>query len=73
MFILTQSKTYHWSAFIGAQTLTEIPYLIICATLYFVCWYFTAGLPTEASVSGHVYLQMICKYSQDSKHVNSLV
>ncbi|KXG48510.1 CDR ABC transporter [Penicillium griseofulvum] len=54
-----KSKTYHWSAFIGAQTLTEIPYLIICATLYFACWYFTAGLPLEASVSGHVYLQMI--------------
>ncbi|KGO74104.1 CDR ABC transporter [Penicillium italicum] len=54
-----KSKTYHWSAFIGAQTLTEIPYLIICATLYFACWYFTAGLPVEASVSGHVYLQMI--------------
>ncbi|KAJ5237041.1 hypothetical protein N7489_007132 [Penicillium chrysogenum] len=54
-----KSKTYHWSAFIGAQTLTEIPYLIICATLYFACWYFTAGLPVEPSVSGHVYLQMI--------------
>ncbi|KAJ5835346.1 hypothetical protein N7447_001372 [Penicillium robsamsonii] len=54
-----KSKTYHWSAFIVAQTLTEIPYLIICATFYFACWYFTAGLPLEASVSGHVYLQMI--------------
>ncbi|CAG8076282.1 unnamed protein product [Penicillium salamii] len=54
-----KSKTYHWLAFIGAQTMTEIPYLIICATLYFACWYFTTGLPVEASVSGHVYLQMI--------------
>ncbi|KAG0159686.1 hypothetical protein PDIDSM_7209 [Penicillium digitatum] len=40
------------------RTLTGDPYLI-CATLYFACWYFTAGLPVEASVSGHVYLQMI--------------
>ncbi|KAJ5344376.1 hypothetical protein MYU51_003039 [Penicillium brevicompactum] len=54
-----KSKTYHWLAFIGAQIMTEIPYLIICATLYFACWYFTTGLPVEASVSGHVYLQMI--------------
>ncbi|KAE8354612.1 ABC-2 type transporter-domain-containing protein [Aspergillus coremiiformis] len=54
-----KSKTYHWLAFIGAQTVSEIPYLIICATLYFVCWYFTAGFPVEASISGHVYLQMI--------------
>ncbi|KAL4778651.1 ABC-2 type transporter-domain-containing protein [Aspergillus varians] len=54
-----KSKTYHWFAFIAAQTVSEIPYLIICATLYFACWYFVAGFPIEASVSGHVYLQMI--------------
>ncbi|KAJ5691769.1 hypothetical protein N7462_001192 [Penicillium macrosclerotiorum] len=54
-----KSKTYHWIAFIGAQTVTEIPYLIICATLYFLCFYYTAGLQTQSSVSGHFYLQMI--------------
>lgn len=58
-----QSKTYHWVAFIGSQTVAEIPYLIICATLYFACWYFTAGFPVEARISGHVYLQMICMLS----------
>lgn len=60
---MQQSKTYHWIAFIGAQAVSEIPYLIICATLYFACWYFTAGFPVASSISGHVYLQMICKYS----------
>jgi ABC-type multidrug transport system permease subunit len=54
-----KSKIYHWLAFIGAQTVSEIPYLILCATLYFACWYFTAGFPTTASISGHMYLQMI--------------
>ncbi|PLB46565.1 hypothetical protein P170DRAFT_363672 [Aspergillus steynii IBT 23096] len=54
-----KSKTYHWLAFIGAQAVSEIPYLILCATLYFACWYFTAGFPVKASISGHVYLQMI--------------
>ncbi|KAJ6111330.1 hypothetical protein N7523_007391 [Penicillium sp. IBT 18751x] len=54
-----KSKTYHWIAFIGAQTVTEIPYLIICATLYFLCFYFTAGFQSIPSVSGHFYLQMI--------------
>ncbi|KAJ9214471.1 hypothetical protein DTO166G4_3875 [Paecilomyces variotii] len=54
-----KSKIYHWVAFIGAQAVCEIPYLIICATLYFACWYFTAGFPVRASISGHVYLQMI--------------
>jgi ABC-type multidrug transport system permease subunit len=55
-----QSKTYHWLAFIGAQIVSEIPYLILCATLYFCCWYFTAGFPVDAKISGHIYLQMIC-------------
>ncbi|KAL4799196.1 ABC-2 type transporter-domain-containing protein [Aspergillus venezuelensis] len=54
-----KSKTYHWLAFIAAQTVSEIPYLIVCATLYFACWYFVAGFPVEARISGHVYLQMI--------------
>jgi hypothetical protein len=45
---------------IGAQTVSEIPYLIVCATVYFACWYFTAGFPVEARISGHIYLQMIC-------------
>jgi ATP-binding cassette subfamily G (WHITE) protein 2 (SNQ2) len=65
-----QSKTYHWIAFIGAQTVSEIPYLIICATLYFACWYFTAGFPVTASVSGHVYLQMICEYLRSQHFLN---
>ncbi|KAL1901802.1 hypothetical protein Sste5346_001505 [Sporothrix stenoceras] len=54
-----KSKTYHWMAFVCAQVVSEIPYLIICATVYFACWYFTAGFPVKASVSGHMYLQMI--------------
>lgn len=56
-----KSKTYHWMAFVCAQVVSEIPYLIICATVYFACWYFTAGFPVKASISGHMYLQMIRK------------
>ncbi|KAG7115367.1 ABC multidrug transporter atrB like protein [Verticillium longisporum] len=54
-----KSKTYHWFAFIMAQLNSEIPLLILCGTLYFACWYFTAGFPVEASISGQVYLEMI--------------
>ena len=54
-----KSKTYHWLAFVTAQITSEIPYLVICATLYFACWYFTAGFPVKAATSGHIYLQMI--------------
>lgn len=54
-----KSKTYHWIAFISAQLVSEIPALIMCATLFFVCWYFTSGFPVQASISGQVYFQMI--------------
>jgi ATP-binding cassette subfamily G (WHITE) protein 2 (SNQ2) len=32
-----KSKTYHWLAFISAQLISEIPFLIVCATLFFAC------------------------------------
>ncbi|CRG90900.1 ABC multidrug transporter, putative [Talaromyces islandicus] len=54
-----KSKTYHWIAFIGAQVVSEIPYLILCATVYFLCWYYTAGFPNTSRVAGQIYLQMI--------------
>ncbi|KAK1480397.1 multidrug resistance protein CDR1 [Colletotrichum cuscutae] len=54
-----KSKTYHWFAFVAAQLLSETPVLIVCGTLAFVTWYFTVGFPTEARISGQVYLQMI--------------
>lgn len=57
-----KSKVYHWFAFISGQLISEIPILVICGTIYFACWYFTAGFPVKASISGQVYLQMIRKF-----------
>ncbi|CAF3466619.1 unnamed protein product [Fusarium graminearum] len=54
-----KSKSYHWFAFISGQLIAEIPVLIICATVYFVSFYFPAGFPIRGSVSGPIYLQMI--------------
>ncbi|KAF9888262.1 hypothetical protein FE257_008831 [Aspergillus nanangensis] len=54
-----KSKTYHWLAFIGAQITSEIPYLIVCATLYFLCVYYTVRFPNDADVAGQFYLQMV--------------
>lgn len=53
-----KSKVYHWLSFISAQLLSEIPALIVCATLFFACWYFTSGLPVKASASGAVYFEV---------------
>lgn len=54
-----KSKTYHWAAFVAGQVISEIPALIVCGTFAFVTWYFTAGFPVKASLSGQVYFQML--------------
>ncbi|CRK36796.1 hypothetical protein BN1708_020114, partial [Verticillium longisporum] len=40
-----KSKMYHWAPFVTGLIVSEFPYPLVCALLYYVCWYFTAGLP----------------------------
>jgi ABC-type multidrug transport system ATPase subunit len=54
-----KSKMYHWSAFVTGLIVSEIPYLIICAVLYFVCWYYTVGFPLDSSRAGAVFFIML--------------
>jgi ATP-binding cassette subfamily G (WHITE) protein 2 (SNQ2) len=55
-----KSKTYHWAPFVTGLIVSEMPYLIVCALLYFVCWYFTVGLPTEAKYAGSTFFVVVC-------------
>lgn len=50
------SRIYGWFAFTTAQVVAEIPIAILGAVLYFVLWYFAAGLPTDSSTAGYVFL-----------------
>ncbi|KAI5963215.1 SNQ2 [Candida pseudojiufengensis] len=50
------SNTYHWSLMILAQTLNEMPYLLIGAAFMFVSLYFPTQVDTVASHSGMFYL-----------------
>ncbi|KAJ5919837.1 ABC multidrug transporter atrF [Penicillium verhagenii] len=54
-----KSKMYSWVAFVTALVVSEIPYLIICAVLYFVCWYYTVGFPNDATKAGPTFLIML--------------
>ena len=54
-----KSKMYHWSAFVTGLILSEIPYLCICAVLYFVCWYYTVGFPNDSNKAGAVFFVML--------------
>lgn len=50
-----KSKTYHWVPFVTGLIVSELPYLVVCAVLYFVCWYWTAGLPNESKWAGSTF------------------
>lgn len=54
-----KSKMYHWAPFVTGLIVSEFPYLIIAALLYYVCWYFTAGLPTGPNNAGSVFFVVV--------------
>ena len=56
------SRIYGWVAFCNAMVVAEIPIAIVQAVLYFVIWYFPAGLPYESSVSGYVFFMTMLFY-----------
>ena len=53
------ARIYGWVAFCTATVVTEIPIAIVGSTIYFVVWYFPAGLPRDASTAGYTYLMTI--------------
>ncbi|KAG9198614.1 hypothetical protein G6514_009790 [Epicoccum nigrum] len=54
-----KSKTYHWAPFVTGLIVSELPYLLVCAVMYYVCWYFTAGLPAAAKYSGSTFVVVV--------------
>ncbi|KAF2159353.1 hypothetical protein M409DRAFT_30231 [Zasmidium cellare ATCC 36951] len=54
-----KSKMYHWASFATGLIVSEIPYLVICAVLYFVTWYYTVGFPGDSNKAGAVFFVML--------------
>lgn len=54
-----KSKTYHWAPFVTGLIVSELPYLIVCAVMYYVCWYFVAGLPGAAQYAGSTFFVVV--------------
>lgn len=54
-----KSKMYHWAAFVTGLIVSELPYLLVCASLYYVCWYFTAGLPSSPEHACSVFFVVV--------------
>lgn len=54
-----KSKMYSWIPFTIGLIVSELPYLCICAVLYFVCWYYTVGFPTDSNKAGATFFVML--------------
>lgn len=54
-----KSKMYSWIAFTTGLIVSELPYLCVCAVLYFACWYYTVGFPKDSSRSGATFFVML--------------
>ncbi|KAF5697499.1 ATPase, partial [Fusarium mundagurra] len=54
-----KSKMYSWIAFVTGLIVSEVPYLIICAVLYYFCWYYTVGFPATSSRAGGTFFVML--------------
>lgn len=54
-----KSKMYSWKAFVTGLIVSELPYLCLCAVLYFVCWYYTVGFPSNSNKAGATFFVML--------------
>lgn len=50
------SKMYSWSAWVTSQLVMELPWNILCGSVFFFCWFWTVGYPT--SRAGYTYLML---------------
>lgn len=48
------SRIYSWPALVTSQILVELPWNILGSTLFFFCWYWTVGFPSDRG--GYTYL-----------------
>ncbi|GAA5896350.1 uncharacterized protein JCM6883_006876 [Sporobolomyces salmoneus] len=46
------SMIYGRTAFVTSLLVSEIPYSVVCATIYFVLWYFLVGFPLKLATIG---------------------
>jgi ABC-type multidrug transport system permease subunit len=54
-----KSKMYHWAPFVTGLIVSEIPYLLLCGVLYFVCFYYTVGFPSSSTRAGATLFVML--------------
>jgi ATP-binding cassette subfamily G (WHITE) protein 2 (SNQ2) len=54
------SKMYHPVVFSLSQTISELPYAVLCSILYFVIFYYLAGFNYNSNRSGYFFAMFLC-------------
>ncbi|GAM42293.1 ABC transporter [Talaromyces pinophilus] len=54
-----KSRMYSWKAFVTGLIISELPYLVVCAVLFFFCFYYKVGFPVDADKAGAVFFVML--------------
>lgn len=55
------SKIYSWFAFTAAAVVVEIPWSFIAGTIYWCCWYWGIGFPSDTLSAAGVWL-FVCMF-----------
>ncbi|GAA6061045.1 hypothetical protein JCM10212_004619 [Sporobolomyces blumeae] len=50
------SRIYGRTAFVTSLLVSEVPYSVLCATVYFVLWYFLVGFPLKWATAGFSFV-----------------
>ncbi|KAG1745080.1 ABC-2 type transporter-domain-containing protein [Suillus paluster] len=48
------SRMYHWTALVMSQLVAELPWNMTSSAMFFFCWYWTVGYPTDRA--GYTFL-----------------
>jgi ABC-type multidrug transport system permease subunit/ABC-type multidrug transport system ATPase subunit len=53
------SNMYHWSVFVVANVLVEIPFNFVISSLCFICWYFPVGWWRDVSAGRGAFMYLV--------------
>ncbi|GME45602.1 atp-binding cassette multidrug transporter [Neofusicoccum parvum] len=53
------SRMYHWTVFVVANVLVEIPFNVVISSFCFVCWYFPVGFDLAAGRAAYMWFVFV--------------
>ncbi|GAA5975740.1 hypothetical protein JCM11641_005856 [Rhodosporidiobolus odoratus] len=53
------SRMYSWPVFVITSILVEMPWNILCGTIFWCCWYWLVGFPKSTNRAGYSWLMLM--------------